>query len=134
MRPVGPTEEDKNYIADTGASQADMKEQVAAYKASMLALKKKVVPMGGYWWQLMDSGNTKLAGIHQMDTAKCKAALAPMCVPKPSSWNKLTLNNIPGGGKGTCSVLDSKMHRKGAIGSHDVARVEARPHVTSSVW
>jgi hypothetical protein len=30
MRLNGPTEEDRNYIADTGASTAEMKEQVAA--------------------------------------------------------------------------------------------------------
>jgi len=47
MTPQGPTEEDKNYIADTGASPAEIASQVAAYQESMLALKRKVVPMGG---------------------------------------------------------------------------------------
>lgn len=100
MRSKGPTEEDRNYIADTGASPQEMKDQVAAYEASMLALKKKVVPMGGYWWQLMDTGNTKVAAKvkgKRVTPAQCKAALGNMCVPKPSSWNKLTLNSIGGG-------------------------------------
>ena len=42
----GPTEEDTNFIADTGASTAEMAEQVAAYQESMLELKQKVVPIG----------------------------------------------------------------------------------------
>ena len=64
LRTVRPTEEDKNYIADTcgaNSSQAcidDMTSQVAAYEESVLALKKKVVPMGGFWWQLLGSGTT----------------------------------------------------------------------------
>jgi hypothetical protein len=37
-----------------------MAAQVAAYEESMLALKRKVIPMGGFWWQLMDGGGTKL--------------------------------------------------------------------------
>ena len=53
---TGPTEEDTNYIADTCGSNTskactdDMRSQVDAYQASVLALKKKVVPMGGFWW------------------------------------------------------------------------------------
>lgn len=43
----GPTEEDKNYIADTGADTEEIAEQVAAYQESVYQLKKKVVPMGG---------------------------------------------------------------------------------------
>ena len=46
----------RNYMADTGADAADMRAQVAAYRNTMTALVKKVVPMGGYWWQLMDGG------------------------------------------------------------------------------
>ena len=36
-------------MADTGADAADMKTQVQAYRMSMTALVKKVLPMGGYW-------------------------------------------------------------------------------------
>eukprot|EP01043_Picozoa_sp_COSAG02_P028548 COSAG02_NODE_1734_length_11163_cov_43.814262_7_plen_74_part_00 len=45
MSLAGPSEEDKNYIADTGASPASMMAQTAAYKESMYQLVKKVVPM-----------------------------------------------------------------------------------------
>jgi len=99
MTPHGPTEEDKNYIADTGVTQADVNTQVAAYKASMVALIKKVVPMGGYWWQLMDGGGNKLAG-KKVAAAQCEATLKQMCVDKPPAWNRMTMFNIPHGGKG----------------------------------
>lgn len=55
MSGKGPSEEDRNYIADTNASGTDMQSQVGAYKASMQALRNKVLPMGGYWMQLMGS-------------------------------------------------------------------------------
>ena len=38
MGPRGPSEEDHNYIADTGATPSDIAAQVGAYQASMLAL------------------------------------------------------------------------------------------------
>ena len=52
--------------------------------------------MGGYWWQLMDSGGNKLAG-NAVNAAKCKSTLAGLCVAKPSFWNRMTMNNIPKG-------------------------------------
>jgi len=101
MRKNGPTEEDRNYIADTGASPQEMQEQVAAYEASMLALKKKVVPMGGYWWQLMGGSPTSLANSRTpVSPTQCAKQLKNVCVAKPGAWNKLTMSNIPGGGKG----------------------------------
>lgn len=99
MTPHGPTEEDRNYMADCGYTAADMEKQVAAYKTSMTALVKKVVPMGGYWWQLMDGGGNKLAH-KEAPPATCKAALASVCTATPSSWNRMQLYNIPSGGKG----------------------------------
>lgn len=104
MKPGGPTEEDKNYIADTGASPEDMKEQVAAYQESILELKRKVVPMGGFWWQLMDGGGAVLNPGRKTPThitpAQCNTFLRERCVPKPSTWNKMQLYNIPNGGSG----------------------------------
>eukprot|EP01044_Picomonas_judraskeda_P007430 COSAG03_NODE_796_length_5819_cov_19.619755_8_plen_147_part_01 len=88
-----------NYMADTGADAADMKTQVAAYRNTMTALVKKVVPMGGYWWQLMDGGGNKLAA-KNVSTATCKSTLATLCKPKPDSWDRMQLYNIPSGGKG----------------------------------
>jgi len=105
MTPHGPTEEDGNYMADTGADAADMKTQVQAYRMSMTALVKKVLPMGGYWWQLMDSGGAKLAGPPSRrhvppSPNQCKSMLRSLCVEKPSFWDKMTMSNIPKGGKG----------------------------------
>ena len=99
MRLTGPTEEDRNYIADTGASASDMAEQVAAYRNTMTALVKKVLPMGGYWWQLMDGGGNKLAGKNQT-AAQCASTLRAVCVAQPPSWKKMQMFNIPHGGKG----------------------------------
>ena len=50
MSPRGPSEEDKHYIADTGASEASMMSQTEAYRISMYELTKKVLPLGGFWW------------------------------------------------------------------------------------
>eukprot|EP00040_Diaphanoeca_grandis_P027318 m.155154 g.155154 ORF g.155154 m.155154 type:complete len:642 (-) comp30927_c0_seq1:241-2166(-) len=101
MTPNGPTEEDKNYIADTGASPEDMAAQVAAYRESVLALKEKVIPMGGFWWQLMDTGGMKLNGQSESPVSpdECKTTLKSLCVPEPSGWKRLQMYNIPHGGK-----------------------------------
>ena len=104
MTPHGPTEEDRNYMADTGADDADMQTQVAAYKTSMTALVKKVLPMGGYWWQLMDGSGIKLAAPPRRGKpatpAQCKSTLAGLCTEKPAFWNRMAMYNIGGGGKG----------------------------------
>ena len=98
MRTSGPTEEDKNYIADTGASAGDMQAQTDAYQASMAELKKVVVGMGGFWWQLMDGGGMK--GLAAMDEAACKADLRSRCVAQPSGWERMQMYNIQHGGQG----------------------------------
>eukprot|EP00035_Acanthoeca_spectabilis_P024842 m.455618 g.455618 ORF g.455618 m.455618 type:complete len:638 (+) comp20907_c0_seq1:3-1916(+) len=102
MQPGGPTEEDRNYIADTGASPAEMEEQVQAYQESIYELKKKVLPMGGFWWQLMDGSGMKVNGA---STDQCKTTLRSLCVgahpsASPSTWQKLQMYNIPDGGTG----------------------------------
>jgi hypothetical protein len=102
MTPNGPTEEDPNYIADTGASPADMAAQVAAYRTSMNALIARVIPMGQFFWQLMDGGGAKLnTGLNQtVDAATCTAYLRSVCVPQPPNWKRFQLYNIPNGGFG----------------------------------
>merc|ERR1712190_69601 len=100
----GPTEEDSHYIADTGASSDDMKAQVAAYQESMAELQKKVVPMGGFWWQLMDGGALK--SLAKMNASTCKATLRSVCVTKPSTWNKMQMYGIPGTGVSTVNFTD----------------------------
>ena len=49
----GPTEEDPNYIADTGASPQDMQDQVAAYRSVITAFNEAVYAEGGFTcaWQ-----------------------------------------------------------------------------------
>ena len=103
----GPSEEDKHYIADTGASAESMMEQTNAYRTSMYELTKKVVPMGGFWWQLMDRGGNKLAA-KDVSAASCKATLKSLCVgggpnasATPSAWDRMQLYNIPNGGEHT---------------------------------
>eukprot|EP01052_Picozoa_sp_SAG31_P075352 SAG31_NODE_34536_length_332_cov_0.639485_1_plen_110_part_11 len=107
MRPNGPSEEDSHYVADTNASGADMESLVRAYKASMQALRNKVLPMGGYWMQLM--GNADPVGPNQkgfprsnvpVPPAQCKSRLREFCVganrsATPLSWNRLTLYGVP---------------------------------------
>lgn len=98
----GPTEEDPNYIADTGASTADMTAQVNAYRASMNALIAKVIPMGGFFWQLMDGGGAKLnTGLNQtVNAPTCLAYLRSVCAPQPPNWKRFQLYNLPSGGFG----------------------------------
>ena len=83
-----------------------MESQVAAYEESKAALIKKVVPMGGFWWQLMghNSPVTPNTGCNAttdpkhckppVSEATCKAMLRRQCQPKPSSWNKMQLYSI----------------------------------------
>jgi len=110
MSLAGPSEEDRNYIADTGASPEEMEEQTAAYQESMYALAKKVIPLGGFWWQLMDGSGMKLnpahprsGGVTPVSPEQCKATLRGLCVganksATPSSWQRLQMYNVPNGG------------------------------------
>lgn len=84
----GPTEEDKHFISDTGSTPQDMQEHVAAYRKNMAALADKVVPMGGWWWQLTES---KGPGVHTLgpaDASTCMSNLRDWCTPKPLPWNE----------------------------------------------
>jgi hypothetical protein len=97
----GPSEESPYYISDTGASGADMAEQVAAYQESIAMLTQKVVPMGGFWWQLMDTGGNKLAGlIGKQNVARCKTVLSSLCVSNPPTWARMQMYNVGRGGAG----------------------------------
>ena len=111
MHTTGPTEEDKNYIADTGASAESMAAQAAAYQASMLALTEKVLPIGGFWWQLMDQRGVKLMPTPKrqpttyLPPAQCKSALASLCTgsnatAKPATWSRMQIYIVPNGGAG----------------------------------
>ncbi len=89
----GPTEEDPHYIADTNASQADMQAQVAAYQESMQELIKTVIPMGGFFWQLMDGGGAVLnTGINATsDPTTCANYLRSVCVANSSMTKRFYL-------------------------------------------
>lgn len=102
MKITGPTEEDKNYIADTGASPAEMQAQVDAYQDTIQKLREKLIPLGGFYWQLMDSRGAELnQDINKtMDAATCKSFLQARCVANSSAWKKFQLYNIPHGGTG----------------------------------
>lgn len=54
--------------------------------------------MGGFWWQLMDGGGMK--SLATMNADQCKKTLRELCVPKPQSWNRMQMYNIPHGGSG----------------------------------
>lgn len=98
----GPTEEDPNYIADTGASTADMQAQVAAYQESMQQLIKTIIPMGGFFWQLMDGGGAQLnTGLNKTtDPATCTSYLRSVCVVNSTFTKRFYMYNIPSGGFG----------------------------------
>lgn len=98
----GPTEEDKNYIADTGANVSNIQSQVDAYQASMQELIRTVIPLGGFFWQLMDGGGARLnTGINNTtDPATCVNYLRTVCVANNSMTKRYYLYNIPNGGFG----------------------------------
>ena len=72
----------------------------------MLELKQKVVPIGGFWWQLMDGSGTQLANKKSpRPKATCRAHLTSLCVganatAKPSTWSRMQMYAIQGGGQG----------------------------------
>ena len=90
-----------------------MMAQTAAFQESMHQLAKKVIPMGGFWWQLMDGSGVKLnptgawrTGANvSVPTAQCKAVLEQICVganasaATPSTWNRMQMYTVPEGGK-----------------------------------
>ena len=109
----GPTEEDKNYIADTGSTSEGMMSQVAAYQETMYQLTKKVLSLGGFWWQLMDGSGVKVNPTGSWATganasvapARCRAALKKLCVganasATPTAWSRMQFYSVPKGGKG----------------------------------
>ena len=104
----GPTEEDRNYIADTGSNSEDMMSQVAAYQETMYQLTKKVLSLGGFWWQLMDGSGVQInptgswaTGANASVTpARCRAALKKLCVganasATPTAWRSARPSRSP---------------------------------------
>jgi hypothetical protein len=79
----------------------DMQDQVDAYQASMVALIEAVIPLGGFYWQLMDGSGARLnSGINTtVDPATCTTYLRSVCVSNPSIFKRFMLYSIPNGGK-----------------------------------
>jgi len=100
MKLTGPTEEDTNFIADTGSSADDMVDHVGAYRKNMYNLAQKVVKQGGFWWQLVRGPTPQIAnfggnGAHghviprNITADKCMATLRKSwCVPAPVAWEQ----------------------------------------------
>ena len=118
---IGVTFVPGQYIADTCGDKAsaecvrEMQSQVQAYQESKQALIRKVIPMGGFWWQLMghNSPVTPNTGCDVKDSKHCKppvserectAMLRQQCKPKPSSWNKMQLYSIQKNGNNFAGV------------------------------
>jgi len=102
MQMSGPTEEDSNYIADTGATTQDMQDQVLAYRETITQFNQAVAAKGGFTYMMASGGGAQLnKGNHStVDTATCKTILTSLCTPSPSAWNRYQLYEIPGGGFG----------------------------------
>jgi len=96
----GPTEEDPNYIADTGFSTAEMTDQVAAYRTTIAQFNQAVHDAGAFTWMMMQWDGAKLnTGINNTtDPATCRAYLKTQCVPAPAAWDHFKGYAIPGGG------------------------------------
>jgi hypothetical protein len=100
MTPNGPTEEDSNYIADTGFSPSEMQDQVDAYRTTISQFDSAVYDAGAFTWMMMSWGGAKLntGENNTTDPASCKAILAASCVPEPTRWKRFEGYAIPGGG------------------------------------
>lgn len=55
MQLNGPTEEDSNYIADTGFSAQEMQDQVDAYRNTITQFNEAVYAAGAFTWMMMAS-------------------------------------------------------------------------------
>ena len=110
MTEHGPSEASNTYRNDTNATPAEIGDQVGAYEASMTALKQKVLPMGGFWWQLLQGGGwlgPEGRCLPKCNVPKpaneCISILRSQCVgpsATPPTWNQMLMYNIPNGGQG----------------------------------
>jgi len=91
-----------------------MAAQTAAFTKSMYELIKTVIPLGGFWWQLMDgsgvrvnpSGSWATGANVSVSPAQCRVVLEKLCVgganasATPTTWNRMQMYTVPEGGKG----------------------------------
>eukprot|EP00039_Didymoeca_costata_P015930 m.277463 g.277463 ORF g.277463 m.277463 type:complete len:615 (+) comp16307_c0_seq7:50-1894(+) len=82
------------WVEDTGSSPQDMQDHVNAYHRNMANLANKLVPMGGFYWQLMKSSGPQVRPTpghgrkppHNVTSDQCKSILRDYCVPNPNAW------------------------------------------------
>ena len=91
---AGPTEENHNFVADTGSTPKDMQEHARAYERNMYRLSQAVVPVGGFFWQLGKGWGPELtkAAVHRypriVEPADCAKKLRETyCTARPSAWD-----------------------------------------------
>eukprot|EP00051_Salpingoeca_urceolata_P027693 m.482796 g.482796 ORF g.482796 m.482796 type:complete len:583 (-) comp22669_c0_seq1:268-2016(-) len=101
MKLTGPTEEDTHFINDTGLSAAEMQASVAAYQKNIRTLQKKVVSLGGFYWQMIrgqvpEIRNATGRRARNVTTAECVAKLKEFCVDSPPMWGQAQLYQVDG--------------------------------------
>lgn len=87
------------WVEDTGSSPQDMTDHVNAYHANIARLQKKLVPMGGFYWQMIHGRGPMVRPTighgkrppHNVTTEQCKSTLRQFCVPEPSAWHVASL-------------------------------------------
>lgn len=94
MKITGPTEEDKHFIEDTGSTPQYMQDMVTAYDNAIDALRAKVVPMGGWWWQLIRGRGPQVKEMGVDQAAQCATSLRSYCTENPSSWDETSLYQV----------------------------------------
>lgn len=93
MRASGPTEEDAHFIEDTGASDEDMLNHVVAYNNNNDELRRRVLRMGGYIWQLFGGGpGVKELGTDSAD--QCASNLRNWCFPESLVTTSMRLYQV----------------------------------------
>eukprot|EP00039_Didymoeca_costata_P010327 m.138994 g.138994 ORF g.138994 m.138994 type:complete len:217 (-) comp14787_c0_seq1:17-667(-) len=86
----GPTEMDKNFIADTGFSPQDMQAQVDAYKMNMKKLEAAAIKAGGYTYQMISGRGPGAKRMAPSDASKCAQSMRDFCLSSseeaPNAW------------------------------------------------
>ena len=92
MTLTGPTEMDKNFVADTGLTPEQMQAQVSAYHSNMGRVHEAALEAGGYTWFMITGRGPGVRKFGPSDSAKCAAQLRPYCTSgdsgdPPGPWS-----------------------------------------------
>ena len=83
-------------IESTSWPRQDMADHVAAYQANIARLQEKIVPMGGFYWQMIKGHGPEVRPFHgdgpkhpprNVSSEECMTRLRQRCVPNPSAWD-----------------------------------------------